>query len=778
MTVDAGAFVLDGTSGDAAMLGGKGAALDRLIGWGLTVPTTGVVPASVYRLLVGMPAVEDLLGRVRAGDPVPAEEVDAVFAAQDLPPTLTDRVVSVAAEVAEGRTLAVRSSATVEDLDQLSFAGQYRSLLDIDPEDPEILLRSVKLVWASLWHPAPHSYRSTLGVDDRDIAMAVVLMRMVPARHAGVVFTVDPGGTAGAARIEAVEGLAESLVSGDRTPEAFVADRETPDPGLPPYVRRALEQSLVAESHTGRPQDVEWAWDGERLWVVQARPITVQADGDGFDSPTTDDDLTSVGIGEMLPGILPPLRWELAGHVVDEAFRRVFADLGVLPAEWAPGRGLLRRVRGRAVLDFGRLHAMADRLPGASAAELEAEYFGSRRAGRAAVPPTGRAGWLHRLRHDVRTARTQRRAVLDADIAIEATALVCDEPLPLAELDPRALLAHRTGLLDLAVRAAGAELGVAASAAAAYRRVELLLLPALGEVEAGRWAERMTSSRSVLVRPHRDASAAVFAGPTWEELGTEPPELEGFDHTEAVAEALEDALAASGSWATHGVRAMIRTRALRHAIADAIAQLHRREASKAALLRLGGEVRRIHLALGAHLVAAGVLTVPDDVELMTTGEIRRSFRGRTPPPVILQRRGTWRDRYKAMAPLPARFRGVPPAPPPVDTPGDRLEGWAASPGSYRGSARLMRDPGDPFEDGAVLVAEATDASWSPLFLRAGAIVLERGGPLSHAAILARELGVPAVLNVPGAARALDGQTVEVDGDAGVIVVVDEHGGAS
>jgi pyruvate,water dikinase len=70
------------------------------------------------------------------------------------------------------------------------------------------------------------------------------------------------------------------------------------------------------------------------------------------------------------------------------------------------------------------------------------------------------------------------------------------------------------------------------------------------------------------------------------------------------------------------------------------------------------------------------------------------------------------------------------------------------------------------------VAEATDPSWSPLFMKAGAIVLDRGGPLSHAAILARELGVPAVLNVPGATRLLAGREVTVDGDAGIVIVHD------
>jgi pyruvate,water dikinase len=84
----------------------------------------------------------------------------------------------------------------------------------------------------------------------------------------------------------------------------------------------------------------------------------------------------------------------------------------------------------------------------------------------------------------------------------------------------------------------------------------------------------------------------------------------------------------------------------------------------------------------------------------------------------------------------------------------------------------MDQPDDSLPTGAILLAEATDASWSPVFVRAGAIVLERGGPLSHAAILARELGVPAVLNVGAALRSLDGRVLTIDGSSGIVVVHD------
>jgi rifampicin phosphotransferase len=220
------AIVLDGTDLDPASLGGKGAALDRLISWGLPVPATGAVTTAAYRRFLEAPMLIDLVDRIRRGAPVAASEVDRVFAAVDFPPALADEVLTLAQAVAGGRCLAVRSSATVEDLAGASFAGQYRSILEVDPHDSRALLDAVRLVFASLWHPAPCAYRAALGIDDSDVAMAAVLMQMVPAERAGVVFTVDPGGTPDAARIEAVSGLGESLVSGQETPDAWVVARD------------------------------------------------------------------------------------------------------------------------------------------------------------------------------------------------------------------------------------------------------------------------------------------------------------------------------------------------------------------------------------------------------------------------------------------------------------------------------------------------------------------------------------------------------------------------
>jgi pyruvate,water dikinase len=133
---------------------------------------------------------------------------------------------------------------------------------------------------------------------------------------------------------------------------------------------------------------------------------------------------------------------------------------------------------------------------------------------------------------------------------------------------------------------------------------------------------------------------------------------------------------------------------------------------------------------------------------------------------------------EAAGPLPERFRGRPtPTAAPLPH-GTVLHGWGAGPGRCTAPARVLTSPDDgPLDRGDVLVARTTDASWSPLFARAAGIVVERGGPLSHAAIVARELGIPAVLNVAGAVERLAGagHTVTVDGDEGVVVIESARG---
>ncbi len=774
--VDLGATVMLGVGAmDLRGLGGKGRSLAELVDAAYPVPATGVVTTSAYRIVASSPAVQEIIGAITTGHDHSADAVDAVFLDAPIPPALEAEIVRLARRVGEGGRLAVRSSATVEDLEGSSFAGQYRSLLDVDADDRDAVLQAVRLVWASLWHPAPTAYRRAFNIDDSDVAMAVVLMKMIPATTAGVVFTTDPGGADGAARVEAVEGLGEQLVSGQRTPSAWVVPRLRADE-LPAAPRRALELALAIEAMHDVPQDVEWAAVGDEVSVVQARPITVLQTDDGFDTAVDDHELTTAGIVEMVPGVLPPLRWELNRFLLEEAFRSVLDSLGLIRGAPAEDRPFVRRVRGRVAIDFDQLRAAASATPGA-VEELETQYFGTTPE---VAAPVGRARRRRRweeIRRTVQTMRTQRTSIDNAEVLIRTVVALRSDRPDAGALQTGELVRYLDRLLDLAARGLAAELAVAAGAAAGYRRLELMLAEHLGIDEAARAVQRVTTGAGIGPARVSTASAAVFAGPTWGEIRTTPgvpPPVDEARDAEHLRET-ERLLTALPGWRRRriltGQFVDIRIHMLRRTVAETREQLHRREQAKAAFLELGGEVRRVLLELGERLARTGALPTPIDVELLSAVELRRLCAGGDGPTAdAVRRRRSWLGRYEAEGQLPLRFTGIPERDPTPLPEGDVLEGWAASPGRERGIAQVVRSPNEHLQEGAVLVAEATDASWSPLFVRAGAIVVERGGPLSHAAILARELGIPAVLNVEGATRILDGLRLSVDGDQGVVVI--------
>lgn len=766
-----------------AELGGKGAALARLARHGFAIPPTGCVTASAYRIVAADVEIVDLLDRIRDGAVVPAEAVDAAFLAVPVPDAIRESIAQVARQVGDGDPVAIRSSATVEDMAAASFAGQYRSSLDVLGEGA--VLRAVRLTWASLWHPAPCAYRRTWGIADDDIAMAVVVMRMVPARLAGVAFTLDPAGAPGRLRVEAVSGLGESLVSGERTPDVWLLPRTGGGGPAPAPVLEAAAMAMRIERVCGSAQDVEWAWDGERLWLVQARPITagLAQRADDCETPVDGDELTTNGIGEMLPGVLSPLLWDVNSFLVEEALRNVLGELRGLPGRLGRHE-LVRRVHGRAALNLD-LIAGAAQASGGSESEIRRQYFGGSEPG--PEPANGRrsglrTGWRLALQ-SLRAAGVRRRAIVESDVLLAAVAEIGRGRPDLSGHDDRWLLAYRRRLVDLGARAMTVELAVAAAAVAAYQQVEAFLVPHLGQREAAAAVQQVTAGAGAQAPRTGWMSRAIFAGPTWAETGgvsrSELPPRRARPEVERLA--LERRLRANPSW--RRVRILtgqvvdVRMHLLRRLTLDATEGLLRRERVKAAVLQVGGEVRRVQLEIGRRLAGRGGLAEPSDIDLLRDRELARALAGRGPAPAVLSYRRRWLRRWLDDGPLPVRFAGSPATAPANMPSGDRLTGWAASPGRHTGRARVVTDPLlARLAPGEVLVAAATDAGWSPLFVAAGAIVVERGGPLSHAAIVARELGVPAVLNLAGATAVLDGRLVTVDGDAGLVIVHPENGG--
>jgi rifampicin phosphotransferase len=302
---------------DLPSVGGKAANLGELISAGLPVPGGFCVTTAAYAR-----AATDL----DTADPVRAREL---LRSAPLPDDVATAVVAAyrrlcarddGADPAGGGEpdvpVAVRSSATAEDLPTASFAGQQDTYLNV--VGGERLLDAVRRCWASLWTDRAVAYRADLGIDDAEVRLAVVVQRMVDAQVAGVLFTADPvSGRRTRTVLDASPGLGEAVVSGMVNPDHLgvedgrVVDRRLGDkavavralPGggtervelpatVPTYAPQATADESDAcitdaqavalaalgrrvEAHFGVPQDIEWALDDAgTIWLTQARPIT------------------------------------------------------------------------------------------------------------------------------------------------------------------------------------------------------------------------------------------------------------------------------------------------------------------------------------------------------------------------------------------------------------------------------------------------------------------------------------------------------------------------
>ena len=278
---------------------------------------------------------------------------------------------------------------------------------------------------------------------------------------------------------------------------------------------------------------------------------------------------------------------------------------------------------------------------------------------------------------------------------------------------------------------------------------------------------------------------AVYGGRTWnEDMVGVWSQLTSFARTpERSADPLDDLgelieiLKQSPRWRLKriftGQLVDMRLRMLRRMVDEATSYLRAREEAKSSLLVLGGAERRVIFEFADRLVASGHLARVTDIELYSDGELEEMLLGAEPVfGQELERRRRALTRARDAGPLPEVFRGDPDVVDHTEGPtGPVMQGWAASPGIVRAKARVLRslEEGTALEPGEIIVAHSTDPSWTPLFLVAGGVVLEEGGPLSHAAIVAREFGLPAVLNVSDATLAVEtGEELIVDGTSGEV----------
>jgi pyruvate,water dikinase len=299
-----------------AIAGGKGANLGELTRAGFPIPAGFVLTTAAYDAFVDanglQPQIVDLASQVSAENPQSstkaAAAIKALFQSAEMPQSIRDELLTEYNDLSENGTIsvAVRSSATAEDLPTASFAGQQDTFLNVQTEGA--LLEAIVNCWASLWTARAIAYRLRQGIAPDVVSLAVVVQRLVSAESSGILFTANPTtGERGEIVINATWGLGEAIVGGWVTPDTVVVDKSaekiisrdtstkttmtvrtdsgTAEQAVPltqqnaPAIDDATALQLARfgaqiEAHYNVPMDVEWAVADGEIFILQARPIT------------------------------------------------------------------------------------------------------------------------------------------------------------------------------------------------------------------------------------------------------------------------------------------------------------------------------------------------------------------------------------------------------------------------------------------------------------------------------------------------------------------------
>jgi len=696
---------------------------------------------------------------------------------------------------------AVRSAAALEDSPHASMAGQYQSLLRV--RGVESVLDAIQSVWTSA-REAGRSYQVRQGGRPSTNRLEVLIQEMVDAVCSGASFSRNPVTGADEVLVEATEGTSEAFLQHGATPRRWVVTDETPTSGwaaLPDAVlREIVATTRRAARDLGYPADLEWAYDGRRLWWLQARPITSLHGLSVYSNRIS---------REYLPGLVLPLVWSINVPMINGAWVDLFERL-VGPLSLDP-LSLARQFSYRAYFNMSGMGTLFRRL-GLPEDALE-QLLGL-------VPTEGRSPfgfrvkmlqhlprlirflwsvlWFHRTvprwERRMRLRYEQANVALAEARSLEALVAWADGFLPLMRHAARQRILSL--LLHLVVgqlgRRAQKHRGIEESSAlqiadprleaydptahigrlaAALRTLPAEVRDKAREISFDRFF-RLEGTQAVRGRfddfiqqfGYLSESGNDFSAPAWEEDPTGILRLAAGFETAATDH-------------SPGAPATVRGRRVRRWAQRVSTRRLDRERVGAVFSQGVHLLRRWALRIGALLEADQAVADSSDVFLLSLDELRDLSHGLREAATL---RRTIAERqsdmtHAASVHLPDLILGdittetIDPA-----APTGELRGIPVSRGITEGTARAVRslDQTSAFAPGDVLVVPFSDIAWTPLFARAGAIVAEAGGVLSHSSIVAREFRIPAIVSVPGACSSLDGQRVRVNGSEGTITILD------
>lgn len=747
-------------------VGAKAATLAQLKAWGYPVPTGWVLPPG--------------------DDPAPLIEL--------LNPTPEQPLVA-------------RSSAIGEDSELASAAGQYESLLNLTSQ--AALEQAILRCQASYNLPTAAVYRQERGLPEQ--GMAVIVQMQVQGVFSGVAFSRDPIQRQGdAVVIEALPGLASQVVSGRRTPEQYrvwiseadwAAVEQPSDWRLPAACDFPMEGSgdvplqLIQQvaylarqielRYHGIPQDIEWSYDGEQIWLLQARPIT-----------TLLPIWTRKIAAEVIPGWIHPLTWSINQPLTCG----VWGDLFTLV--------LTDRVRGLDFTQTATLHHSAAYFNASLLGDLfqrmglppESLEFLTRGA-KFSKPPLSATlrntpGLLRLLAAEWRLIQDFKRDQqqwFDPGLAALAAQ-------PAMQLSAEDLLSRIQQILDLLQRATYYSILAPLSAALrqAILRVDQNQLNSgqLPEVAALRALQQIAATGRVELADHLPIN-------NWSQLAETAP-------GRAIQQQFDQFLVQYGYLSEVGTDIAVPTwkedpypvqtlllqlmqqssqpapssRVSNWKVQQAQRRLNLKGAVTTCYSRLLAELRWSFVALEQHWLQTGWLRQPGDLFFLKFDEIASLIRqpDQTAESLVqlhqrIEERRLQLEQDRQLNPPLLVYGDLPPqriSTTSTTTSARRLQGIPGSAGQVLGQVLVLTTLRDmpPIDRSMILVVPYTDSGWVALLAQAGGLIAEVGGQLSHGAIVAREYGIPAVMNVANATQILSkGQTVRLDGSMGTIEIL-------
>jgi pyruvate,water dikinase len=702
---------------------------------------------------------------------------------------------------------AVRSSANLEDGRDFSFAGQFATVLNV--QGLEGLLTAVQTVWASARSPELAAYLSKANVAAEALKMAVIVQEMVLPVLSGVAFSKNPMTGLDELIVEAVAGSGEALVQDGVTPDRWVYKWGDwiAQPGQS-KIDETVITAVVAETQRlarqlKTPIDLEWVYDGTAVAIVQLREISTAREINIYSNRIS---------REVLPGIIKPLIWSVNVPLVNSAWIDIFTEL-IGPNEIEPN-DLSKSFFYRAYFNMGVIGQVFAAL-GMPRETLEL-MMGIEKGGsqRPKFRPSSKV-----IRHFPRMIRfflAKRRfdREIDAFLPRQWAAYRTFAADSVAELDEKGLLAEIDRLYGLTQQSAYfnivtpllmqlynamlkrrlSKLGVAFESfdlkhgfteqLAQYdptvhlRRLHQAYLELDTAVQNQLNAGNLAAAPALAAKVdafvaqfgHLSDSGNDFSAVPWRENMPLVWQMVANFATEenAAKEKLRlDTLPVS-AW---------QRRRLKPVVQRAANFLLHREAIGFLYTYGYGLFRLYFRALGQHLAGRGVLNQPDDIFYLYLAEVRQLVDGSgselDPKELVATRQADIEANRDAVLPDIIFGDDQPPLETAVEI-AQTLHGTPTSPGYHKGPVRVVQGLQDfgKVQPGDVLVIPFSDVGWTPLFTKAGSVIAESGGMLSHSSIVAREYHIPAVVSVTDACRLPDGVIVSVDGYKGEIWVHD------